>query len=116
MAPHRRVAVTSPQTRLAHAQRRSRGRWRVTALDPVDAERARVLFRVQRRRAVVAVAWLFALVVVLPVVFSVWPALDRVYVLGIPLSWSMVVVIPFPAMVFLAVWQLRRAERPEDRT
>jgi cytochrome oxidase assembly protein ShyY1 len=50
------------------------------------------------------------------VVFSVWPALDRVYVLGIPLSWSMVVVIPFPAMVFLAVWQLRRAERPEDRT
>jgi hypothetical protein len=112
--PHRRVAVTSPQTRLAHARRRSRGRWRVPALDPADVERAQRLFRVQRRRAMVAVAWLFALVLLLPLVFALWPQLDSLRLWGIPVSWLAVVVIPFPAMVFLAVWQLRRAEKPED--
>src|SRR3954469_6962613 len=111
--PHRRVAVTSPQTRLAHARRRARGRWRPPRLDAADAEQALALFRVQRRRAVTAVVWLFGLVLLLPCVFAMWPVLDRVYFLGIPLSWLMVVGIPFPAMVVLAVWQLRRAERSE---
>lgn len=114
MAPHRRIAVTSPQTRLAHARRRSRGRWRTPSLDAADAERALELFRVQRRRAMVAVLWLFALVLLLPVVFAVWPELDDIRLFDIPVSWLAVVVIPFPAMVFLAVWQLRRAEKPED--
>ena len=114
MTPHRRVAVTSPQTRLAHARRRARGRWRVPVLDPSDAESAQRLFRIQRRRAMGAVAWLFALVLLLPLVFTLWPELDALRLLGIPVSWLAVVAIPFPAMVFLAVWQLRRAERPED--
>src|ERR1043165_1879893 len=108
----RRVAVTSPQTRLAHARKRSRGRWRVPVLDPADAERAHRLFRVQRRRAMVAVAWLFALVLLLPLVFAVWPELDHLRLFGIPVSWLAVVLIPFPTMVFLAIWQLRRGERP----
>ncbi|ONI74794.1 hypothetical protein ALI144C_39015 [Actinosynnema sp. ALI-1.44] len=112
--PHRRVAVTSPQTRLAHARKRLRARWRVPVLDPADAERAQRLFRVQRRRAAAAVGWLFALVLLLPLVFALWPRLDTLHLLGIPVSWLMVVLIPFPAMVFLAVWQLRRAEKPED--
>jgi FtsH-binding integral membrane protein len=86
----------------------------VPALDPADVERAQRLFRVQRRRAMVAVAWLFALVLLLPLVFAVWPELDSLRLWGIPVSWLAVVVIPFPAMVFLAVWQLRRAEKPED--
>jgi hypothetical protein len=110
------VAVTSPQTRLAHARRRSRGRWRVPVLDPADVERAVGLFHLQRRRAVVAVGLLFALVLLLPVVFALWPSLDRIHVVGVPLSWLMVVAIPFPAMVILAVWQLRRAEGPEDES
>lgn len=115
MSPHRRVAVTSPQTRLAHARRRSRGRWRTPTLDQADAERAIALFRIQRKRAVVAVLWLFALVLLLPVVFAVWPMLDHVRLFDIPVSWLAVVVIPFPAMVLLAGWQLRRAEKPEDQ-
>lgn len=113
--PHRRVAVTSPQTRLAHARRRARGRWRAPHLDSADAEQALALFQVQRRRALGAVAWLFALVLLLPLGFALWPVLDAVRLLGMPLSWVLVVAVPFPAMVVLAVWQLRRAERPEDR-
>jgi FtsH-binding integral membrane protein len=83
-------------------------------LDPADVERATALYRVQRKRAMVAVALLFALVLLLPLVFAVWPALDRIYVMGVPVSWLAVVAVPFPAMVFLAIWQLRRAEGPED--
>ena len=84
-------------------------------LDPADVERAVSLYRVQRKRAMIAVALLFALVLLLPLVFALWPALDRIYLIGIPVSWLAVVAVPFPVMVFLAVWQLRRAESPEDR-
>lgn len=114
MSNHRRVAVTSPQTRLAHARRRYRGPWRPTTLDPAEAPRAVGLYRVQRFRAMVALALLFALVVGLPLVLAVWPALDDVRVAGVPVSWLAPVVVPFPAMVTLAFWHLRRAEKAED--
>jgi hypothetical protein len=114
MSPHRRVAVTSPQTRLAHARRRLRGQWRMPTLDPADADRALELYRVQRGRAVLAVALLFGLVLLLPLILMIWPALDGVRLLGVPVSWLMVGVLPFPVMVWLAWWQLRRAEGPED--
>jgi cytochrome oxidase assembly protein ShyY1 len=32
---------------------------------------------------------------------------------GIPLSWLAVAVLPYPVLVLLAGWQLRRAERAE---
>ncbi|QWF82765.1 hypothetical protein [Amycolatopsis sp. CA-230715] len=109
----KRVAVTSPQTRLAHSRRRAPGRWRVPTLEPADAERAARLYREQRRRALPAVALMFALLLVLTVAFTVAPGLDSVRVLGIPLSWLMLAAVPYPAMAWLARWQLRRAERAE---
>ncbi|WP_216205073.1 hypothetical protein [Amycolatopsis aidingensis] len=114
MTTNRRVAVTSPQTRLAHARRRHRGRWRPATLDPADAERAVRLYRAQRTRSALALALLFALVFGLPVLLAAFPALDELRLLGIPVSWIAVAVLPFPAMVTLAWWQLRRAERTED--
>ena len=33
---------------------------------------------------------------------------------GIPLSWLAVAVLPYPVLVLLAGWQLRRAERAEQ--
>ncbi|SFQ58870.1 hypothetical protein SAMN05421810_11065 [Amycolatopsis arida] len=113
MSGHRRVAVTSPQTRLARARRRHRGRWRATTLDPADAARAAALYRAQLRRAVLAVLLLFALVGGLPLVLHLRPELDEVRVLDVPVSWLALVAVPFPAMVALAVWQLRGAERTE---
>ncbi len=111
----KRVAVTSPQTRLARSRRRVRGRWRVPRLDPADTERARGLYRAQRGPALISVVLMFVLVLGLPVVFAVWPGLDRLRLLGIPASWLVLGVLPYPAMVLLGRWQLRRAERAEDR-
>lgn len=109
----RRVSVTSPQTRLAHARRRYRGPWRPTTLDPAEMPRAIALYRAGRRQAVTALAALGALVFGLPFALWLWPALDDVRVAGVPVSWAAIVLVPFPAMVTVAFWQLRRAERTE---
>lgn len=110
----RRVAVTSPQTRLAHARRRYRGPWRPTTLDPAEMPRAIALYREGRSRAVAALAALGALIFGLPFLLWLWPTLDDVRVAGVPVSWAAIVLVPFPAMVAMAFWQLRRAERAES--
>lgn len=115
MSRVRRVAVMSPQTRLAHAQRRRHRRWRVTRLDPADTERALALYRAQRGPGAVSLALLALLLLGLPVTFTLWPGLDHVRLFGIPLSWLMLGVLPFPVMVVLAVRQLRHAEAIERR-
>ncbi|KUP95945.1 hypothetical protein [Thermobifida cellulosilytica] len=111
----KRVAVTSPQTRLAHLRGRARGRWRVPRLDPEDAERAERLYRLQRRQGLLALVAGAAALVGLPLVFAAWPVLDEVRVWSIPLSWLMLAVLPYPTMAALAFWQLYRAERIERR-
>ncbi|HEY2061474.1 MAG TPA: hypothetical protein VGH57_24100 [Amycolatopsis sp.] len=119
MSRTRRVAVTSPQTRLARSRRQARGRWRMPRLQVADAERAAVLYRAQRRRGIPALVAMFVLVLGLPVVFAAAPGLDNVRLWGIPLSWLMIALLPYPVMVALARWQLRRAEdaeRPEDES
>jgi hypothetical protein len=110
----KRVAVTSPQTRLAHSRRRARGRWRVPRLAVGDAERANRLYRAQRRGGIPALGVMFGLLFGLPLLFSLFPVLDSVRLLGIPLSWLMIAILPYPTMALLSWWQLRRAERIED--
>ncbi|EHY90909.1 hypothetical protein ACWGRK_10115 [Saccharomonospora azurea] len=114
MSHSRRVAVTSPQTRLAHARRRYRGPWRPTTLDPVEAPFAVALYQRQRRRAAVALTTAFTLVFGLPLVLALAPDLGRVRLFDVPVSWLAVAVLPFPAMTALAFWHLRRAEAEED--
>jgi hypothetical protein len=114
MPGHKRVAVMSPQTRLAHSRRRLRGRWRVPKLDPAGAERAMALYQAQRRLAVAPLVLLFVGMLGLPLVFALVPALDSLRLLGIPVSWLALAVLPYPALTLLAGWHLRRAEHVED--
>jgi hypothetical protein len=114
MSGPKRVAVMSPQTRVAHARRTLRRRWRAPRLEPGEAERAKALYRAQRRLGAWTLLALFVLLFGLPVVFAVVSTLDEVRLLDVPVSWLLLVVVPFPAMALLARWQLRRAERPED--
>jgi hypothetical protein len=111
---HKRIAVTSPQTRLAHSRRRLHGRWRVPKLDPAGVERAAELYRRQRALAVAPLVALFVGILGLPLVFALFPGLDEVRVLGIPVSWLALALLPYPALTALAAWQLRRAEDAED--
>jgi hypothetical protein len=114
MPGHRRVAVMSPQTRHAHSGRRLRGRWRVPKLDAAGAERAMALYRAQRRLAVAPLVLLFAGMFGMPLLFELFPGLDETRLAGVPVSWLALMVLPYPGLVVLARWQLRRAERAED--
>ena len=49
----------------------------------------------------------------LPLLLAVLPVLDTVRLAGIPVSWLAVAVLPYPLLVLLAGWQMRRAERAE---
>ena len=113
MRHQRRVAVTSPQTRVALAGRRSGAPFVPPHLAPADAERARRIHRRQLRYALTALAMLAALLLGLPLVLAGAPALDGVRFVGIPVSWLAVAVLPFPLLALLAGWQLRKAERAE---
>lgn len=115
MSARRRVAVSSPQTRLAHSRRRLRRRWRAPRLDPAEEVRARAQHREQRRIAAGTLAALGALLVLLPAVFAAFPVLDEVRAGAVPLSWLLLGAGPFPVMAGLAWWQLHRAERAERR-
>lgn len=113
MSSHRRRAVTSPQTRLARARRRYRRPWRPSTLDPAEAPRAVELYRVQSRNAVITLVQLFTLVFGLPLLLVMLPGLSGVRLAGIPVSWLIPIVVPFPAMVVLAFRHLRRVEDKE---
>ncbi|WP_156756842.1 hypothetical protein [Actinokineospora pegani] len=114
MSNQRRVAVSSPQTRLAHARRRHHPARLPPTLDPAEAERAARVLRAQRRPAVRTLAGLAALLFGLPLLLWALPALVDVRLLGVPAAWLALVVVPFPVLVGLAWWHLRRAERAED--
>jgi hypothetical protein len=109
----RRVTVTSPQTRVALAGRRTGTPAAPPHLAPADAERARRIHRVQLRRALVVLGLLGAVLLGLPLLLAALPGLDDVRVAGIPVSWIAVAVLPYPLLVLLAGWQLRTAERVE---
>jgi hypothetical protein len=110
----RRITVASPQTRLAMA-RRSAVRAESPHLSRADLERARRIRRVQLRTALTALALLTVVVVGLPLLLAALPELDDVRVVGIRVSWLAVIVLPYAALVAIAVVQLRRAERIERR-
>ena len=114
MPGHKRIAVMSPQTRLAHSRRRARGRWRIPKLDGADAERAVALHHRQLRLALAPLVFLFAGILGLPLLFAFFPVLDEIRLFGIPVSWLALAFLPYPALTLLAGWQLRRAEKAED--
>jgi hypothetical protein len=94
--------------------RRRERLWRRPQLSALDADRARVLYQRQRAAAWPALVCLFGLVFGLPLMLATLPVLGGVRLAGIPVSWLLLGVLPYPAMLVLAAWQLRRAERIED--
>jgi hypothetical protein len=109
----RRVAVTSPQTRIALAGRRAPPP-RAPRLTADELERAERVRGRQLSRAITALLAVAAFLVGVPVLLDLSPQLDDVRLLGIPVSWLAVAVLPWPVLTGLAWWQLRRAENVEN--
>jgi hypothetical protein len=111
--PPRRVAVTSPQTRVALGGRRGPAA-RAPRLAAAELERGEQIRRAQLQRAVTGLLAGAVFLVGLPLVLDQVPALATVRFLGVPVSWLAVAVLPWPVLAALAWWQLRRAEAVED--
>ena len=112
MTRQRRVAVTSPQTRVALGGRRGPPA-RAPRLTPGELARAERIRSVQLRLAVTALLAGGVFLVGLPLLLQLVPALDDVRLLDVPVSWLAVAVLPWPVLAGLSWWQLRRAERAE---
>jgi len=114
MSRTERVVVMSPQTRLARSRPRGHAGHHLPSLDAGSAERARAQYRAQRRPAVLTLVSMLLLLGGLPLLFRWFPVLDAVRLGGVPVSWLLLGVLPFPVMAVAALRQLRRAESIED--
>ncbi|NMH97135.1 hypothetical protein [Pseudonocardia acidicola] len=112
MTRQRRVAVSSPQTRVALAARRN-GPLNPPRLTPAELQRAERIRRIQLRRAVVALLAAGTFLIGVPLVLDALPQLQAVRIAGAPLPWLVVAVLPYPTLAGLAFWQLHRAEQAE---
>lgn len=108
-----RVRVTSPWTE------RPRLRPRTTATSEIDAQSevgeiyVGTLLRAQLRLALSTLVALGLTVGVLPLVFSLVPALASRHVLGMPVSWGMLAFGCYPVLVLLAWRYVRLSDRNE---
>lgn len=108
-----RVRVTSPWTE------RPRLRPRTTVASEIDAQSevgeiyVGTLLRAQLRLALSTLVGLGLTVGVLPLVFSLVPALASRQVLGMPVSWGMLAFGCYPVLVILAWRYVRLSERNE---
>jgi hypothetical protein len=79
-----------------------------------ELERADRVRSRQLSRAITALLTVAAFLVGVPVLLDLFPQLDDVRLLGVPVSWLAVAVLPWPVLTGLAWWQLRRAESVEN--
>ncbi|MGD9481852.1 hypothetical protein WDH52_01115 [Streptomyces sp. TRM70308] len=108
-----RVKVTSPQTRIALA-RGHRGTRRPLPLPgPEDPPLARRVFAAQRRAALRTLALLGLVLFGTSGVIAALPALDRLAVGGVPVSWLVLAAATYPLLLLIAVAHVRTAERTE---
>jgi hypothetical protein len=110
--PPRRVRITSPRT-TAGRQRR------VDVTSEIDAQTRlgeiymSSLMRAQLRLAALVIAAVLLLAGGLPLSYWLFPSLDHVRVLGMPLAWVVLGFAVYPVLVLLAWFYVRAAERNE---
>ncbi|MGH3412847.1 MAG: hypothetical protein ACRDPH_07195 [Marmoricola sp.] len=106
----RRVRVTGPRTQ---RPRRTSVASEIDAQTELGEVYMRSLMRTQLRLALGVMALLGLTLGLLPVLFLAFPALVRTHVGGIPLPWLLLGLLAYPAMIALARFYTRRAERHE---
>jgi len=112
--PVKRVRITHPRT---EAARRGAARPPVREIDEQTAlgeVYMRSLIRSQRRLAVTVCGGVGVLLVGIAMAGALAPRFALVRVLGIPLPWLLLGVLIYPALIVLAAYAVRQAERNEQ--
>ena len=110
--PPRRVRVTSPRTG-ATRRRRVTGASEIDAQTELGEVYMTSLLRSQLRLALLVLGAVGVLVAGLPLVFTVFPGLVDVQVLGMPLPWVLLAFAVYPVLLGLGWLYVRAAERNE---
>ena len=111
-SPARRVRVTSPRTTAGRPRR-------VNVTSEIDAQTRlgeiymSSLLRVQLRLAGIVVVTVLVAVGGLPLSYWLFPSLDEVHVLGMPLAWVLLGFVAYPLLLLLGWFYVRAAERNE---
>ncbi|WP_019813559.1 hypothetical protein [Saccharomonospora saliphila] len=102
LAEPNRVSSTSMRAKVELAEQTSWGKLLI-----------KDLVRVQLRAALLLLALVAVLIGALPVAFHFSDALATVRVIGLPVSWVLLAVAPFPLLFAAGLWYNRLAERHE---
>jgi hypothetical protein len=111
--PPRRVRVTSPRTTAGRSRH-------VNVSSEIDAQTRlgeiymSSLLRAQLRLAAIVIVAVLALVASVPLAYWLFPGLDDVRVLGMPLAWVFLGFAVYPLLVLLGWLYVRSAERNES--
>jgi hypothetical protein len=111
-APRRRVRVTSPRSVAGRPRR-------VPVTSEIDAQTRlgevymTSLMRAQLRLAALVLLSLAGTVGAIPVAYWLFPSLDEVRVLGMPMAWVLLGFAVYPVLVVLGWLYVRAAERTE---
>ena len=111
--PPRRVRVTSPRTS-ATRQRRVTGTSEIDAQTGIGEIYMTSLLRAQLRLALRVLVALGVLVAGLPLLFTWFPRLVDVRLLGMPLPWVLLAFAVYPFLLRLGWGYVRAAERNEQ--
>ncbi|MQA07916.1 MAG: hypothetical protein GEU98_05045 [Pseudonocardiaceae bacterium] len=71
------------------------------------------LVRAQLKLALGLAAVVLVLLGGLPILFLLAPSVTQATVVGVPVPWLLLGVLPFPLLVVVGLWHNRRAERHE---
>lgn len=108
----RRVRVTSPRTTAGRPRR-------VAVASEIDAQTRigeiymSALLRAQLRLAGMVIFTVLALVGGIPLAYWLFPSLNDVHVLGMPLAWALLGLVVYPVLLLLGWLYVRSAERNE---
>lgn len=108
-----RVRVTSPRM---YASRRAPERLAAHEIDQqtgLGEVYMRSLLRSQLRLALSVLAATGVLLGGMPLLFALFPAVSGAHVLGLPLPWLMLSLLPYPMLWLAARYYVRQAERNE---
>jgi hypothetical protein len=110
----KRVVITGPRRDVHRAPRRS-------AADDIDQQTVlgavylHSLMRSQLLLGVAAVAMVVVPLASMPLLFALWPSLRDLQVGPLPLWWFVLGLLVYPAMLAVAWWYIRRADRNEQQ-
>jgi putative solute:sodium symporter small subunit len=111
--PPVRVRVTSPWTERPRLRPRSSATSEIDAQSEVGEIYVGTLLRAQLRLALSTLVALALTIGMLPLIFTLAPALTSTQVLGMPVSWVLLAFGCYPVLVLLAWRYVRLAERNE---